>query len=234
MKTNHFIACLLTLLITITVGGCKKDQDQKPVCKITNVIPLPHISELAISYNPDGSVQKLVNGSLTIIYQYSGNTITTYLQDSSIFRNKKIITVNAAGLATNMRAETDKTGAHWFNEAYEYNGTELVRTVVTKSEGTTPVITTHNWSGQNLVSSVTGTDTLQYAYYTDQPRKAGDYLYMIQFVQGYETIRSKNLVRSFNNTIITYNFRPDGYISSLTTFYDNDFSFLDYRYQCDL
>jgi hypothetical protein len=234
MKTfKILITTTLVLGITGIFNGCKKDTDIKPVCRIINVSFNPSGGPFNLSYNSDGKISRAITGTNVTTYTYTGNTTIVTLFDAGTFNNKKIITMNAAGLATNIRTENNIAGTDWLNDAFEYNGEEISRSTHTASTGGSPTITTYTWSNHNLVSETLGSITTTYDYYTDKPRQNGDFLSLLQLIGGYEVYRNKNLLKSFNGTIFTYNVGTDGNISSAELTSGSSVSFIDYQYQCN-
>ena len=69
-------------------------------------------------------------------------------------------------------------------------------------------------------------------YYMDKPKQTGDYLSVVQLFDGYEIIRNKNLLKTYSQVNLVYNFNPDGNISSVGAAPDNQF-FFEYEYDCN-
>ncbi|MHA4809042.1 hypothetical protein ACX0G9_13090 [Flavitalea flava] len=219
--------------ISGTFTGCRKET--KKACRLTGATPVPSGAPFLISYNRDGRIERVINGVSTITFDYNPGTSTNIAvtQDTGVFVNKKTITVNAAGLATHVRTENDFAGTAWTDDIYEYNGEELTRSISTSSETNTASIITFTWSNHNMISETTGSATVPFDYYQDKPRQAGDYLNLVQIVQGYEVFRTKNLLKSISGATITYGFGSDGYISSLSTGAGATSSSIFYQYDCD-
>jgi hypothetical protein len=66
----------------------------------------------------------------------------------------------------------------------------------------------------------------------DKPTQTGDYLSIVQLLNGYETLRTKNLLKTYSQVNFVYNFRPDGNISSVVTDTNNQI-FFEYDYECN-
>lgn len=233
MKTIRLPAITAVLLIAGVFPGCKKTNDSKPDCKIITIAPVPTGSSYHITYNAEGKIRRLVYNSSLVNYEYNGNTVTATSEDSGSFRSRKIISLNEAGLAINVRTEQNITGTDWVNDFYEYNGEELTRSTNTSSTGSKPTITNYVWSGHNLVSGTVDSSTTVFDYYPDKPRSDGDYFSLIKTLLGYDVFRPKNLVKSVDGTVFEYDFNSDGKITSLTLNSGGNSIFLDYEYQCN-
>ncbi|MDP4265753.1 MAG: hypothetical protein Q8941_24760 [Bacteroidota bacterium] len=234
MKTfSLFLLAILMLIMTGIFTGCKKSNDKKTSCKISTITPVPTGTALQLSYNSEGRLSRVVSGTSVLTYEYTDNTTIVTALNADTLNSKTIVNLNPAGLAINVRVETDASGANWNNTFYEYNEDELAKSTFTISTGGRPVISTYGWSNHNMVSSTTDTTTTNYGYYTDKPRQSGDYLDLVQQLQGYEIYRTKNLVKSISSAVITYEFGSDGKINSLQATTGTTSSFLDYQYQCN-
>jgi len=234
MKTfNLFSSAILTLVMAGIFNGCKKSNDKKTFCKISTVTPIPTGTAIQLTYNSQNRLNRVVSGTSVVTYEFSDNTtiVTNLVTDT--LNSRTTVTMNPSGLAINVRAETGASGANWNNTFYEYNGDELAKSTLTTSIGGSPVITTYSWSNHNMVSSTTDTTTTNFAYYSDKLRQSGDYLDLIQLLQGYQIYRTKNLIKSIAGAVLTYEFRSDGNITSLQATNGTTSSFLDYQYQCD-
>ena len=92
---------------------------------------------------------------------------------------KESVTLNANGLASNVRTENNVAGTSWDNTLYEYSGTELIKSTYTNSAGDPVEISTFTWSGGNLTSITSGSSTTTISYYTDKPAQPGDYFSLL-------------------------------------------------------
>ena len=222
-----------TLMVTAVFSGCKKNHDKKPQCEITSVIsPLLGDTYLLL-YDINKQLKRVTFGANIITYEHTpGRTIVTSLQ-AATFLSKTIITLNPSGLAINERIENNDTGTDWVNNAYEYNGEELIKSTQTTSAGGNPDIVTYTWANQNMRSATSIAGTTVYDYYTDKPRQAGDFLSLVQLIQGYEIYRTKNLIKNYGGSIFSYEFGSDGNISSVKVTSGTSTSFIDYLYQCN-
>jgi hypothetical protein len=84
-----------------------------------------------------------------------------------------------------------------------------------------------------MVAAISGTTSTTLDYYTDRSRQKGDYLYLAQYLQGFEVYRNKNMVKSISTTRFSYDFDADGKVTSVTISSGGSTSFLDYQYQCN-
>jgi hypothetical protein len=234
MKTcSLFLSAILMLVMTGIFTGCKKSNDKKTLCNITTITPVPTGTAIQLTYNSQNRLNRAVSGTTVLTYEYSDNTTIVTSHNTDTLNSKTTITLNPSGLAINVRAETDASGANWNNTFYEYNGDELAKSTFTTSTGGSPVITTYSWSNHNMISSTTDTTTNNFGYYSDKPRQSGDYIDLIQLLQGYQIYRTKNLVKAISGAVFTYEFGSDGNITSLQATAGTSSSFLDYQYQCN-
>jgi hypothetical protein len=235
-ETVIFSAMLMCLTGIFT--GCKKTDAKRPDCKIM-AASLPSLNALFnFSYNSNGKPARIIAASTISSFEYpTDNTIIFTTLDSGRFQGRKIITVNAAGLATNIRIETNVAGTDFANNSFAYDGEELTKSVSTQSSDTTSTITKFTWFNGNMVTVTTdGTVTENRQYFGDKPRQAGDFFSFLEFTQGFETIRTKNLVKFSSQSSglnFTYDFGAGGNISSVKAELANGGVFFqDYQYEC--
>jgi hypothetical protein len=226
-----FIA--LSFIITVTFTACKKNDLEKLTCRVTSVYIPSSATIYHLSYNSNGKLSRATGGPVEILYEYIGNTIIVTTLDSGKFLSKSIIIANTAGLATSVKTENNVTGTDWASTIYEYNGEELIKATTTSSTVAVASVTTYAWSGHNVthITETPGTPMVL-DYYMDKPRQTGDYLSTVQLFDGYETLRNKNLLKTYSELNFVYNFSPDGNISSVGTASNNQKIF-EYAYQCN-
>jgi hypothetical protein len=232
---------LMAVLITAVLVSCKKDSTPAPICRIITVSPVSADGGTTynFSYNSEGKLSSSSSSTSTSVttYSYSGNTVIASTTSGGVFKAKEIITLNANGMASNVKTENDEAGTSWDNTLEEYSGTELIKSTSTSSSGGPADVTTFVWSGGNLVSSTSGSLTTTIDYYTDKPAQTGDYLSLLQLEDGYEVFRVKNAIKSFlvGSTIFSYSysFGSDGKIASIAITTGTDTSTDDYQYQCN-
>ena len=130
---------ILAMSFILFIAGCKKDDPATPQnkCKITSIVSGG--TSIAITYNTNGTISSVTNisattGTAVTSYSYSGNTITESVSASGQLLGKVIVTVNGAGLATNVKSESSN-GTDWNNDAYEYNGNQASKSTSTNSGG---------------------------------------------------------------------------------------------------
>ncbi|HEX7493884.1 MAG TPA: hypothetical protein VF346_06680 [Bacteroidales bacterium] len=227
---------LMAVLIAAVLGSCKKDSTPKPICKIITATSSDvGTSAYNFSYNSDGTLNSSSHGSSLTTFSYSPNTIIETTTNGGAFGSKKTITLNANGLASNVRTENNVTGTSWNNTLYEYSGAELIKSTDSDSAGDPVDISTFTWSGGNL-TSITGSSTETLAYYTDKPAQTGDYLSLIQLVFGYQIYRVKNALKSSvsgsSNISFSYTYDADGKITSVSVVSISTTT-LTYQYQCN-
>jgi len=215
MKNSRISFALWIFIFVASFTACKKNSDAKPVCRI-NFFTLGG-QVYTISYNSNGKIISLsTSAGLTQVYTYLPNTTVITSSNSGTFSSKTTVTLNTAGLATNVRTELNSSGTEWMNDANEYNGEELIKQTSTRSSDNTQNITTYTWFNHNVISQTAGSSTETLEYYADKLRQNGDYLDFFQLIAGYEFLRTKNLLKTFGNSTLTYDFGTDGNIAALT------------------
>jgi hypothetical protein len=234
MKTlRKLISLSSALAITCILFQCKKSNDKKPSCQIITATFAPNVSTIHLTYNTEGKPSRIVANILDMTYKYSADSVTIVTFQSGNFQSKTIASLNKDGLATSVRTEFDTLGATWSNTIYEYNGQELSRSTLFTSAGGKPVVSTYSWVNQNLVLSTTDTTSQTFGYYTNKPRQPGDYLLLVNQLQGFEIYRNKNLLKTIGETSLNYEFGTDGKINSFTATTGANEIFVNYEYQCD-
>ncbi len=203
------------------LSACKKDGHE-------NIPPAQHGCRVAyfttnvrdtsfISYNSNGSINSIreTNGSVTS-YTYAANMVTLNKTGPTGFEFRTIVAVNSIGLATNVRMEFNSQGTNWINVAYQYNGDQVSRGIVTLSNP--GIVDTGNftWQNGNPVSVSDGPTVSHYDFDLNSPHQPGDYFSLVQLLTGFEVVRPKNLIKSQDQTTFSYVFSADGRISSIT------------------
>jgi hypothetical protein len=227
---------LLIVLLAAAFAGCKKNSDKKATtaCRIIGMRDTVNNNNNELTYNSNGKLSNLTQGSLITTYDYADNKVIVTQTNGGTLISKTTAVLNNAGLAVNVYMETPQTGNTWSNDLHEYDGQQIARTTTTWADGRPAVITTYQWSNGNLISAITGTDTATYGYYLDKPAQPGDYLSIGQMLQGYEEIRTKNLFKNIDDDIFSYGFGPDGKISSIKSVFGGVTAFeYQYQYKCD-
>jgi hypothetical protein len=228
-KTLFFAAC--GIIIALSVTSCKKNIEKKD-CRIS-VFAGTGANDTVL-YNNEGKISSIVNGLSRINYSYADNKVTgTAFDATGAFSYKTMATLNSAGLITNLRTEYNASGTQWGNIVYEYNGEELSQSTNTSSTGGTPSITTYRWLNHNIVSETTGANTTPWTFYTDKPRKDGDYLWLLKINYGGDILRTANLLKSFGTTNFSYEFDSDGKISSMGVSDGGSSQTITYEYTCN-
>ena len=95
------------------------------------------------------------------------------------------------------------------------------------------MVTTYTWVNQNLVLLTTDASSQVFGYYSNKLRQTGDYLLLVQQLQGYEIYRNKNLFKSLDAVNLNYEFGTDGRINSLSVTSGATENFIIYEYQCE-
>ncbi|MDO6430442.1 hypothetical protein Q4E93_07585 [Flavitalea sp. BT771] len=204
---------LLILLLAAALAACKKNHDKQFSCRLT-ALHAPSGLATFLSYNNEGKLVLEESGRSINTYTYEGASVTITTYDTGLISRKTIVLNNTAGLAANVRVEFGSDGANWSNTYHEYEGDEVIRSITTFPSNP-PDTVTYLWSGHNLVGQVRDGDTTRFEYYTDKPRQDGDYLYLSQFLSGYEVYRTKNLFKGYVGATFIYDFTSDGKIAAL-------------------
>jgi hypothetical protein len=220
------------VVLTGLLAACKKDHDKNASasCRIIGMRDTINNAANELTYNGNGKLSNLVQGSLLTTYDYADNKVIITQTNGGALITRTTAILNNAGLAVNVYMETPQTGVAWRNMLHEYDGQQIVRSTETTADGHPAEITTYQWSNGNLISAITGSDTTTYGYYLDKPGQPGDYLSIGQMLQGYEQIRAKNLFKSIGDNTFSYGFGPDGKISSIRSVFGGAAIF-DYVYQ---
>ncbi len=230
---------LIAVIINAVSISCKKDSTPAPVCRIITITTVSSGATTAtnnFTYNSDGKISTSSDGTYSTTFVYSGNTEISTTTKEGVFHTKNIATINADGLTTNFRTETNASGTNWYNQAYEYSGTEVIKSTYTTSAGVTPSIITLTWNGGNLVSVNDGSSTTTVEYYPDIQAQAGDYFDILQMETGYRIYKTKNAVKSTSSgtTInnFSYSFDAEGKIISMIITSTSATTY-NYQYQCN-
>lgn len=236
MKSFKFLSLPVLLLFAVVFfSSCKKDREATPSCKIITVTASAG-NGFNFTYNSDGKIETITNGNLLTVFNYSGNIAIANITSNGAFNSKKTIILNANGFAASVKTETSANGAAWYKDTYEYNGAELIKDTYTNSQNVVPQVSTVIWSGGNLVSTTQNGTTSNLEYNTDKPAQAGDYLSLIQAIQGYKIYNTKNAVKSIlaggSITNIDYTFE-NGKITALKLNGSGSITTYNYQYQCN-
>lgn len=230
---------LIAVIFTVALVSCKKDDAPKPSCRIITATPDASAAGYLtynFSYNSEGKLSSSTIGTSTNTFAYSGSTVVETSTTGGVFSYKNIITLNANGMASNIRTENDETGTNWSNQALEYNGTELIKSTSTNSSGGAATISAITWSGGNMITVTSGSSTSTIEYYTDKPAQTGDYLSLAQLAAGYEIYRTKNAIKSIlagsDISNFNYTFDADGKITSVAIVGTSIVTYT-YQFQCN-
>jgi YD repeat-containing protein len=109
----------------------------------------------------------------------------------------------------------------------------LSQSTTTSSTGGNPTITTYRWLNHDIVSETTGANTTSWSFYTDKPRKDGDYLWLLKINYGGDILRTANLLKSSGATNFSYEFDSDGKLSSMTFSDSGSSQTISYEYTCN-
>lgn len=248
---KNVIIVLLATLSLITFSNCKKDNDDKPAqpkCRIVSATPdfgLP----FSVAYNSDGKVAAITEDvNVFFRYSYSRDTTIVNISVGTAVYERHILVTGSNGMIAKRRREHNSAGTSWTEEAYEYNGVELIKKTVTKSSGGSPFVTTYKWSNGNLISeSDSFNGTTEYEYYTDEPLREGDAMSIFhlrstitesidfRFTGSIDNlVRNKNLLKrrkqGGNGARFDYSFDEDGKIKLMVF---GGTTIWNYKYECN-
>jgi hypothetical protein len=239
ISVSYLLVVLTALSITISgiFSGCKKKNEKKPTCRIITASISSSNVVFNFLYNSKDKLSRITTAFGTESFDYpNDSTIVIVTQAADTFQSKKIVTVNHEGLAVNLRIENSISGTPFTNDAFEYNGSEITKQTSTSSLDPKPKITTYTWLNGNLISISTGGATIERReYFTDRLRQVGDFFSFSQFIQGFETVRTINLVKSSSQRALSfsYDFGSDQNITSVKASFENGIvAFQDYQYEC--
>ena len=234
-KRELLTTVLLGYLIFSGFISCKKnDAAHKPDCKI--VAAIAGANATSFTYNADGKLSSK-NAATTDRFTYNGNIITITNSTGATINTTTTVTLNTNGFPSNTSL-VNAAGTNLSSTAFEYNGNELSKSTITSSSGGVPDVTSYNWSGGNMVSFQNGSNITTFDYALDKPAQTGDFWNLQNLSQGFETIKTKNVLKSFssadNITTINYSFDASGKISGLTGISGGAVLLaLTYQYECN-
>ncbi|MBS1603735.1 MAG: hypothetical protein JST42_13785 [Bacteroidetes bacterium] len=217
---------LLLLTPLLVLAACRKHDTPPPPppsCLISDVFHtgFTNAGATKFTYDSQGRILRSVESdSILTTFTYAADSVVANTTVNNAFVLRTITHNNKDGLATSLRATYNAEGTLWYHLTYEYNGQQVIRSSFTASTRPDTQITTFTWSGGNMVSltsvSDTNSTTEKWEYYTDQPRQQGDASFFDQFTGGFEIIRNKNLLKSRDGVAYTYEFIHDGKIGAVT------------------
>lgn len=236
MKRTGIAIVLLTG--SLVFAACKKSRyelgnngNNNNSCRIVAIDASPNLEHYQISYDNQGRVSGIVLHQESSTYTYNGDTvfINTIRTEPNSINSKTVAVKNADGLAKHVRI--DFADGVWYNYEYQYNGTQINRAILTASFNNVTDTATYTWTNGNMVSLTSSANgaTLTYDYYLDKPIKDGDYIGINKLLAGYEIIRNKNLLKSIDGDMTTYNVGQDGKINGLSLANNAIFN---YSYEC--
>lgn len=244
MKAQATIVALSAFLIfNSTFSSCKKENDKQASCKLVKVTQKNgnNTAVINITYNNEEKIATIGTasplGNSSKLFTYTGNNINIVTTTSSGSRRDSV-TLNANGRPSNIRSFGDMSGMSWTNQAFEYNGTQLVKVLHSDNSSSTPSTSVATYNNGNMVSLVTGALVSVLEYYTDKNNQVGDYLeFAHTMTYGVSIYPNKNLVKSIGSgneqTQFVYDFDADGKITKAIISAGNNSTVLTYEYQCN-
>jgi hypothetical protein len=243
----------MILAFSLTGAGCKKDKDTKPVCQLTVITP-DRGGVANLYYDDQGRLNMMRISDREIKYEYRSDSIIATETKSLGFYQRLKYKMNANGLPLSIRQEINITGSQWFQRNFEYNGTEVTKTVTSSSANSGTQTYEYSWNNGNLAKVVEGPNEWKYEYYTDKERVQGDG-FLIEMISlsgsiamytlngAIEIVRNRNLLKKMEHTLLNtgsysisyeYDADKDGKIEKAYMLNSNSNikTQLDYQYQC--
>lgn len=220
MLFNRLLPATIAAVVMLSLPACKKKDDTQiippptPVCRMTTLNA--DGGTMTIAYDGDGRISKTTDPDVVRTYSYNGSTITIVETDPNAKTGSSVVTLNAAGLAT-QALERDENDAVTTTNIFEYDANNQLAKITEDGMLTA----TFTWSNGDMVTENGNAGPTNYTYYTDKASRQGDYIQIIQFLEyGYKFINNAHLVQSINNgtfqETFTYEFDGDGKITKLT------------------
>lgn len=232
------------IIICIVLVSCKKSTGKNGGCRIVTateeVAGTTYIYN--VSYNNEGKIAAMVTSggsTLTRVFTYKGNTIIVDATFSGTFFYRDSITLNDRGKMINERRFYNTAGTNWTNLAMEYNGDVLLK-YNKNTSSSLPIETTLITVTDGNTTKVQGpSSTINYEYWTDKNIQQGEYLEFFAVLElGVNLYPHKNLLKTIdfgggNTHNFTYEFNPDGQISTVTNINGTFTNVVTYQYQCN-
>lgn len=244
---------LLMIVLTLGAAGCKKSSESKPDCYLSVITP-ERGSVSNFYYDDQGRLVKKKMNDLTIQYEYKGDSIIATERKTAAFSLRKRYKLNAQGLPVVMRIDINESGSQWWQFNYEYNGTELIKSVESFYGNSITTVVEYSWSNGNLAGFKNGIYTWKFEYEISKLRLPGDGFHMLLLLEsnnmllmclngGIDIIRNRNLLKKMEMTVqnygtsvntYEYGFDKDGKIENLQTLNSNGDpqSRYDYQFSC--
>jgi hypothetical protein len=238
MKILSLTYCILITAVLL-LGGCKKDSDKEspvPVCRVQTITQSSVV--LSFLYDSSNRVSRVAySDGMLEEYTYKGDTTRILVTQGGAFEQRKIITKNAQGMATQVRLEENPAGTSGLVLNFQYNGTELIQEIQKPIGSASTTITTYTWSAGNLTEIRSGSSVSVLDYYTDKPSQPGNYLEVVNLSEGYTIIKTKNLLKSVTQSgvtvTITYIFDQDDNITQTIFTGGSSNDTIGFTYQCE-
>lgn len=247
MAVNRFTAPLLLsiALIMVTASCKKKDDSDKPVCRITSINTVDNNANsiLSITYNNDGKFSTITNTSAAspvtrTVFTYGSNAIT--VTNTTGANNEVTGTIE---IQTDSRQHMvsaifkNALGKVQSTATIEYDASGHLTKINNQDGGGTPTVSTAVFTGDDL-TSLNSTSLTTYTYYTDKAVQDGDYFKILQLTQfGALYVDNAHLLKSQQDgnsapDNFNYDFDADGKITKLTMTSGATVFTIAYTYLC--
>lgn len=221
---NTRLIILISTYFAIGLVSCTKNNSQNPPpafgCKVASITNTGY-QPTYITYRADGKIDKMTYDDELRTFSYNGNSLTVLTTKGGAFDDRKTITLNANGMPVNVRGDYNETGTEWYNDAFEYNGREVSKQVLSDSYSSNSDIITYTWANGNLVKQQSPAyGTTVYEYFLNKNYSEGDFFYIDQFLyDSYQFVFNKNILKSSKTgnypiDLFYYTYDADGNINS--------------------
>jgi hypothetical protein len=205
---KQITTALLIAVVTVVASCSKKDKDVKPPvqgkpdkgafsnCRITAMAREGFNHTDRFAYNAQGELTDWFGHNSHHTYSVSKNRVVINYYRDTVHVRKITADLNGVGLAT--RVETEQFGLYPRKDYIDYkydDKNQLYLTSYTYSGAVSPTHYNHQWLDGNLVATSDAKGNLLISYtYTSDPIQPADLLNLTNLIQGYSTVRNKNLI----------------------------------------
>lgn len=233
---KKIFSVLSITIICCILFSCKKESGKQPYCRITKLL-FNNSREYDIKYGDNEKISaiEVMPDKLVSSYKYeNGKTIITVALNGN-FQYRLIVTTNKQGFATNVLAEENQAGTHWYNQAFTYEGNRVINNTLTDYGGNSEQVN-YIWEDGNISTLVEENDIYEYKYYTDKKFQTGEWRDIQQLLSGYKLYEYKNLLQSseYNGktTVYTYQFDDEGRIVEAKSTNNSNTNTFKVEYEC--
>jgi len=214
MKKFLFLSAIISGIFLVQgcskSGGTDNNDDQDPDeteqfgnCRVIKTTRA-NFSGSTFKYDDQKRLVRRVNGEHTMEISYGGNMATVVGTSYGNLSYTRTVTFNNLGYAINVKTEYPNN-TNWNNEAYDYDGKQLVKITTTRGNNPLPSYTTYQWFEGNMVKETRSNGGITtYAFDTNELTQKGEYQNLFSLSAGYVAIVNKNRVKKVIEDGITY------------------------------